>query len=217
MRIRRQTACLLMALLLLFPFILPAAADGTVLTVRVLLQSLQLTDRIDLYPYGPYTAECEGTEVYLPDGIHCVAQLREGSIFLHIGGAALRAGSRVTLRQNASGLSGAGLRFIEGGNVYPGDLVLTAADGRLRAVSVVNAEDYLMGVVPFEMADSFPLEALKAQAVCARTYALSKRGAAGEWDMTDTTADQVYRGVSGANTRAAAAVAQTAGIVAMYK
>jgi len=37
----------------------------------------------------------------------------------------------------------------------------------------MSVEDYLLGVVPYEMSDSFPLEALKAQAVCARTYALS--------------------------------------------
>ncbi len=216
MGLHRRILCLLTALAMIgLPF--PSAcADGAIQTVRILLQSLGLTDRCDLYLAGPYTAECEGTEVYLPYGTHAVVQLREGTLFLHVDGIALRAGSRVILKQNASGSYGGGVRFIEGGSLYPGDLSLTVRDGAIRPVLTIPVEDYLLGVVPYEMADSFPLEALKAQAVCARTYALSKRGANGDHDMTDTTKDQVFRGINTANSRTAAAISQTAGIVAMY-
>ena len=217
MTLRRRMGCLL-ALLLLTCGLIPAAhAGGTIQPVRVWLQSLAVTDRCDLWTVGPYTAECEGTEVYLPAGTHAVAVLREDAVWLFAGNLSLRAGKSVTFRQNASGSYGAGLRLADGGNLYPGDLRLTVSGGILRPVLTLSVEDYLLGVVPYEMADSFPLEALKAQAVCARTYALSHQHPDRDWDVTDTTADQVFRGISNANTQASAAVAQTTGVVAMYK
>ena len=212
MRFRRLTGIALAAVLLCASFAW-ARADGVIENVRILLQSLQLTDRCDLFLSCACTAACEGTELYLPEGTHAVVSLREGSLYLHMDGVGLRAGSRLSLVRN--GPADGGVRFAEGGNLYPGDLALTIAEGRIRAVLTVNVEDYLLGVVPYEMADSFPIEALKAQAVCARTYALSRRDPSREWDMTDTTMDQVYRGTNPANTRAAGAVAQTAGVVAM--
>ena len=77
----------------------------------------------------------------------------------------------------------------------------------------MNVEDYLLGVVPYEMSDSFPLEALKAQAVCARTYALSHVDSSREYDVVDTTNDQVFRPVLSVNSRTAQAVTETAGLV----
>ena len=55
------------------------------------------------------------------------------------------------------------------GKFVSGDLTLTVKDGVIRPVLTLPVETYLLGVVPYEMSDSFPLEALKAQAVCART------------------------------------------------
>ncbi len=217
MTLRRRIGCLLAVFCLACGLFPAALADGQIQTVRILLQSLALTDRCDLWTQGPYTAECEGTEVYLPGGTHATAVLRDGAIWLFVQNVSLRAGKSVTLRQNASGGYGSGLRLSDGGNIYPGDLCLTAADGKLRAVLTLGVEDYLLGVVPYEMADSFPLEALKAQAVCARTYALSHVHKDRDWDMTDTTADQVFRGVNSAYTQAAAAVIQTTGVVAMFR
>ena len=66
------------------------------------------------------------------------------------------------------------------------------------------------------MSDSFPLEALKAQAVCARTYALSHLNASRAYDVVDTTNDQVFKGVDSSTKNAARAVQETAGIVGMY-
>ena len=77
--------------------------------------------------------------------------------------------------------------------VRPGDTGLTV-------VNVVNLEDYLKGVVPNELSpDAFPqLEALKAQAVAARTYALRNHGgyASKGYDICATPSCQVYRGKS---------------------
>ena len=65
------------------------------------------------------------------------------------------------------------------------------------------------------MSDSFPLEALKAQAVAARTYALRRKAASAsrDWDVTDTTSDQVFKGYNPEYQNVAEAVSATSGVV----
>ena len=94
------------------------------------------------------------------------------------------------------------------------------AQGRLTLVNTLDLETYLRGVVPREMgAWEFPaLEALKAQAVAARTYAFSNLGkrAKDGFDLVDTVADQVYGGRDGEQALTDRAVAETAGLIATY-
>ena len=87
----------------------------------------------------------------------------------------------------------------------------------IRPVLSIHIEDYLLGVVPYEMGDSFPLEALKAQAIAARTYALRKSGSEGDYDVEDTTNDQAFRGRSTASPLSEQAVRETEGLVGTYK
>lgn len=91
----------------------------------------------------------------------------------------------------------------------------------LSVVNVVNLEDYLRGVVPNELSPTqYPeLEALKAQAVAARTYALRNLGqfAARGYDLCATPACQVYRGRSSEDPLTDEAVAETAGVTATYR
>jgi stage II sporulation protein D len=99
--------------------------------------------------------------------------------------------------------------------------VRPTASGALTVINVVNLEDYLRGVVPNELSpQSFPqLEALKAQAVAARTYALRNRGqfeAAG-YDICATPACQVYRGRASEHPLTDQAVEETRGIIAAYR
>lgn len=105
------------------------------------------------------------------------------------------------------------------GKAYRGKLeVFVNSRGTLTVVNVVPMEDYLLGVVPNEL--GLPsLEAQKAQAVAARTYAVANVGgyAAQGFDMLPTVWSQVYRGVSSENSRATQAVHETSGIVATYK
>ena len=61
------------------------------------------------------------------------------------------------------------------GRRYRGAIQVDLNRGRLRAINVVGLEQYLYGVVPSEVPDDWPAEVLKAQAVAARTYALSTR------------------------------------------
>ncbi|HIU07274.1 MAG TPA: SpoIID/LytB domain-containing protein, partial [Candidatus Limiplasma pullistercoris] len=81
----------------------------------------------------------------------------------------------------------------------------------------VHVEDYLLGVVPHEMSDSFPLEALKAQAVAARTYALRSQDPSQPYDLVDTTNDQVYRGYLPGNDQTERAIQETRGVCGFYR
>ena len=78
-------------------------------------------------------------------------------------------------------------------------------------------EDYLLGVVPYEMSNSFPLEALKAQTVAARTYVLRKRSPDADYDVVDTTNDQVFRGYISGYGNAEKAGEETYGVCGFYK
>lgn len=107
-------------------------------------------------------------------------------------------------------------------NTYPGDLRLVSklesGTYRLYVVAHVYLESYLYGVVPYEMGSSSALEALKAQAVAARTYTLRAMNTnrAKVYDVVDTTADQVYNGSPAARDRSAEAVDATRGIVVTH-
>jgi stage II sporulation protein D len=108
------------------------------------------------------------------------------------------------------------------GLAYRGLLeVRPAGTGGLTVINVLNLEDYLRGVVPNELSpQSFPqLEALKAQAVAARTYALRNRGQfeAKGYDICATPACQVYRGRSSEHPLTDQAVEETRGIIASYR
>lgn len=91
--------------------------------------------------------------------------------------------------------------------------------GKLRLVNIVPLESYLRGVVPWEMNASAPLEALKAQAICARSETMHKIGngrhSADGYQICDYDHCQGYAGTENENSRTDAAVAQTSGLV-MY-
>ena len=92
------------------------------------------------------------------------------------------------------------------------------ADGTLRVINTVPLEPYLYGVVPAEIGSNVPLEAMKAQAVAARTYALKNRGKCGKdgFDLDDTTHCEGYFGVDGETALSNAAVDDTRGQVLTY-
>ncbi len=101
--------------------------------------------------------------------------------------------------------------------VYRGELEIHAKSGAISVVNRVPLEDYLRGVVPSEMPASWPLEALKAQAVAARNYALLQ--VKNSKDIYDVRADQlsqVYRGCGVETPAADRAVLETAGVVLLY-
>ena len=99
--------------------------------------------------------------------------------------------------------------------VYPGVLYIAAAPEGLRVVEHIDLETYVAGVVASEMPSYFPLEALKAQAIAARTYALHHLGghAAQGADICARVHCQAYGGLPSAGAPTLTAAQQTAGKV----
>ncbi len=104
---------------------------------------------------------------------------------------------------------------------YRGIFQLKNTGRGLALINILNLEDYLKGVVPLEMSPGTfnALEALKAQAVAARTYALKHigRNSSLGFDLTDTQSSQVYGGLSAEHPLSNRAVEETAGEVITYK
>ncbi len=96
---------------------------------------------------------------------------------------------------------------------YRGKIEIRVTKSGLSIVNIANLEEYLYGVVPSEMPSSWPKEALKAQAVAARSEAVSKLGRhQGEgFDLCDEVHCQAYRGVSQENERVNGLVDETQG------
>jgi stage II sporulation protein D len=112
-------------------------------------------------------------------------------------------------------LLGPALNGISSG-LYRGAAEIRTEGAGVTAINVLDIDSYVRGVVAGEMPSSWPLEALKAQAVTARTYALATRKTTGLFDQYPDTRSQVYRGVTGESVRSDAAVRETAGRVLMY-
>jgi stage II sporulation protein D len=100
---------------------------------------------------------------------------------------------------------------------YRGQLVIRVTGGKLRAVNSLPLEQYLYAVVPIEIGSSGPAEALKAQAVAARSYALATRRTTGDFDLYPDVRSQSYGGANAEQPPTNAAVNATAGQVISYK
>ncbi len=189
--------------------------------VRVLLSRLGLTDRLDVTLTAPYGLVFGQHELYVESGSQLAFILRNNSIYLYMDGLSLRLGDQVLLRRYAAnGAEGAerpGFYRTGFEPLYLGDLSLSINEGKLYPVLSIHVEDYLLGVVPYEMSDTFPVEALKAQTIAARTYVLRKVDASRAYDVVDTTNDQVFKGYVPGYTQTEAAVEATRGVCGFYK
>ena len=131
-------------------------------------------------------------------------------------------GTRLTLSGQDSGSDSLYLPPAPGSTVgiagsdYRGGVYLRAHAGKVDAINVVHLEDYLRGVVPAEMPRSWPIEALKAQAVIARTYAVSRISPGAAYDLCATEQCQVYGGIAREATSTDDAITGTRGQVISF-
>ena len=101
---------------------------------------------------------------------------------------------------------------------YPGGFEYRRNDnGTLTVINVIDIEDYVKGVLPYEMDKDWPLAALEAQAVCARTYAAKTRHPSLGFDVCAGTDCQVYYGRNRASELTDTAVENTAGEMLYYQ
>ncbi len=101
---------------------------------------------------------------------------------------------------------------------YRGSLELINLGGRVTVINLLDLEDYLLGVVPSEMPASWQMEALKAQAVAARSYAWAHMGEHSKWksegfDLVPDVRDQAYKGLGREAASTFQAVQMTRGLI----
>jgi stage II sporulation protein D len=177
--------------------------------------------RVLLQPEDPYIRVRGATRVSghsLKPSRTYVARESGGSIVIRTTSgkrvARVGNGARFTGRDPLR-LLGPALNGVSSG-LYRGAVELRTEGGGLTAINVLDIDSYVRGVVAGEMPSSWPLEALKSQAVAARSYALTTRKTTGLFDQYPDTRSQVYRGVTGESVRSDAAVRGTAGRIVTY-
>ncbi|MDO4547446.1 MAG: SpoIID/LytB domain-containing protein [Clostridia bacterium] len=183
-------------------------------TLRVWLSSLGNLNSIGLTLMGSYALENDAGFRFA-DEVELEIIADDEYLYINSAGMIVNLGSTFTLTRHTEE-SGIVIHETNRANLYNGNLRLVNDAGSIRAILYIDIEEYLYGVVPYEMSDSFPIEALKAQAVAARTYAASRKNANRDYDVVDTTNDQVYRGFNGDTINTIAAVDETRGIVGLY-
>ena len=126
--------------------------------VRVRLSSLGNPSSLKLTVSGSYTVNGQT----LSNGTNATVSFNKsaGQLTLTVGGSVISMGSSFRLTRQSGGLKIAQSRAP--GNLYPGDMQFTVKGSTLYVVANVFIEDYLYGVLPYEMGNSSGLEALKA-------------------------------------------------------
>ncbi len=105
--------------------------------------------------------------------------------------------------------TGAPAVAVAGKGAYRGSLEVRRSSSGLDAINVLDIEDYVRGVVSRESPSSWPIEALKSQAVAARSYVLSTASHGGTFDVFDDTRSQAYGGVAAETAKTDKAVSAT--------
>jgi len=115
--------------------------------------------------------------------------------------------------------TGADGRLSADGRSYEGRFRLLRGNGGVRVVNHLNLESYISSVVGGEMPSSWNAEALRAQAVAARSYAMAHmaRPADPHWHLGDTTRWQNYEGLGAVSAATRSATASTAGVILSYQ
>jgi stage II sporulation protein D len=174
-------------------------------TVRVLLQS-----NVPSVSFSGAGSAC-GTA--LDPGTSYLARAGGGGVVLQT-----KAGGQVADCGPLMSAAGSPTITIAGKGAYRGALeVRKAGVSGVNAVNAVSLEDYVRGVISKESPSSWPPEALKSQAVAARSYALATSVKGAGYDLYDDTRSQVYGGVGAETAKTDAAVAATASQVVLYQ
>lgn len=182
------------------------------LALLLLVSRLEARDiYVRLSSSGNYSIGITAGNIAMYDGEGRLANLGTGATISVSGNNANIAGNSFPLPLK---LSGSGF-LTHGGKSYRGTFMITQKAGLLN---VLDVEQYLCGVLPAEVGASWHMEALRTQAICARTYAIkrSMTRANRGYDVVDTDSDQVYRGVGIETAKTNQAVQSTNGEIITY-
>ena len=213
---RRLLAILVtLAVVLNFVWVKPAPAYAAIdyNSIRVRLSSMGSITSVPVTVQGGYTIK-EDSSIKLEQKAYTV-KLQNGKLVLTDGSKNWNLGTKFTFKRSHGSLRINNPAY--GKTDYLGDMEFRVNGSSIMLINELHLELYLYGVVPSEMPNSWPLEALKAQAVAARTYAANKIRAGQTYALVDTQSDQVYRGYNKSASRAIQAVDATRGQVLKYK
>jgi stage II sporulation protein D len=128
------------------------------------------------------------------------------------------AGKKILAAAAPLTVTGPGPLQVAGAGTYRGSLEFRPdGAGGIETVEAVGLDDYVRGVISAEVPAGWPAEALKAQAVAARTYAITTNVGGGAFDVHADTRSQMYRGVAAETAATDAAVSATAGQVVTFQ
>ncbi|MGS2778917.1 SpoIID/LytB domain-containing protein [Robertmurraya sp. GLU-23] len=184
-----------------------AAGAGSVVSVK-LVNFLGNQQSISLNVSGRYIIDGDSNQS-LYAGINYYVRLQNGTLNLYQDNTLIKSANSFTISPEGFAYSSINKRN------YLGSFQFTIENGYIRPINKIGLEDYLKGVVPYEMNAGWNKDALKAQAVAARTYALARINNV----IDDTITYQVYGGFFWNNstyTNSNQAVDETAGQVLRY-
>lgn len=198
--------CLVLIPAFVLGVLFPGAPVAAVETVRIAVAVNQHSITVDAP--GGLAISAAGGRTLLRTGRP--VRVLPGNPGLHLNGA------DTAVRDLMVDGGGSGVRV--NGRRYGGRIRIKQTGDHLLAVNIIDVEDYLKGVVPAEVPRDWHPEALKAQAISSRTYALFQREARAdrEYDLVSTTQDQVYSGSAFVDAAATRAVTETRGMVMTY-
>jgi stage II sporulation protein D len=208
-------------LLLLMATGIRANAAETVLRVALLRWFSQVSSVIVQAPDGATLAGDDGVEIARGPGTWRFTAVAGSVSFRRDTGGATTRGSRFRLD---SGDECCPLAIVRPSRAKPAryrggiEIRPVSGDARLLLVNIVPIESYLRGVVAVEIGEDAPAEALKAQAITARTHALKSRGRyrSAPYDVRDTSDTQVYGGIAAERPVSDVAVLESAGMVLAF-
>ncbi|HAG04117.1 MAG TPA: hypothetical protein DCG28_01645 [Lachnospiraceae bacterium] len=185
--------------------------------------------------YASYNRAYDGMQQYI--GNNCIPVLKDDGWHVYLAENCKADTSKMT-HINTGGncvvfsINGVNKYLVDGSGsakVYGSDGIIDIAKGRYRGqiafyrdeigitpINILDVEEYLYGVVNSEMPSSWNIEALKAQAVAARTYTCASFGKEGVYDLCDTVHCQAYGGVDNETPESIAAVDATNGMEIYY-
>lgn len=194
-------------LLIIISFYCTANAEENI--IRVNLARLAINDQIDIKFANDYYLKFSDSTISFKSGSKIYLRLINNKIYIYSDQINISTIDRLAF--NTDNMLN-GFYINNSKNIYNGNLYVHIIDNKLFPVLHIGIEQYLKGVVPYEMSDSFPIEALKAQAIAARTYSIKHLKLSSDFDLVDNTNDQVYKGLNSKNTNSIRAIDETHGI-----
>ncbi|MDD3920167.1 MAG: SH3 domain-containing protein [Eubacteriales bacterium] len=207
-RLSLLLAALLTLTLVLGAFCSVASAATDYSNVRVLLSTGSVSTLTMSVP-GNYFIQENGAS--FSNGTLTISSSGGQLVASHSSAGQLYSGSTINVMRESITPSAGSVKVptIYGSRSYLGHFTFIYNGGYIRCVNTVPMAHYLYGVVAYEMSNTFPVEALKAQAVAAKCYVLACMAPTSTYDIGDTSTDQVYKGYTASYTNVINAVDAT--------